>query len=266
MRILYSHRVQSHDGQSVHIEELVTALREAGNEVVVAGPSFYEKADFGGESRLIAAIRKGLPGALGELAELLYNLVTFLRLRSACRRLAPDFLYERYNLYHLAGMLLKQWYRVPFYLEVNSPLAEERARFGGLALQRLARKLERLVWRSADRIFVVNAVLAEMVAAAGVSIERIRVVPNGVSRNAFPPNPYQARSGNSVNIGFVGFVREWHGLHEVIAGLANENAIPPIRLTIGGPSHLDLQTQAQALGVGNLVQFTGLLQRRAVPA
>jgi hypothetical protein len=35
MRILYSHRVQSHDGQGVHIEEMVRALRRAGHEVMV---------------------------------------------------------------------------------------------------------------------------------------------------------------------------------------------------------------------------------------
>jgi glycosyltransferase involved in cell wall biosynthesis len=264
MRILYSHRVQSHDGQSVHIEELVTALREAGHEVVVAGPSFYERADFGGESRLIATVRKVLPGALSELAELFYNLVTFFRLRNAYRRLAPDILYERYNLYHLAGMLLKRRYRVPFYLEVNSPLAEERARFGGLIFRLLASKLERLVWRSADRIFVVTAVLGEIVAVAGVSRERITVIPNGVDRKAYSSQPYRARPGSSVNIGFVGFVREWHGLNEVIAGLVGEND-PPIRLTIGGPTHPHLETQAQTLGVSNLVEFTGLQQRQAIP-
>jgi glycosyltransferase involved in cell wall biosynthesis len=265
MRILYSHRVQSHDGQSVHIEELVTAFRDADHKVVVAGPSLYERADFGGESRLVATIRRILPGACTELAELLYNLTAFMRLRNAYRRLAPDFIYERYNLYYLAGMFLKRWYRVPFYLEVNSPLAEERARFGGLALRLLARKLERLVWRSANRIFVVTAVLGEIVANAGVSRERISVIPNAVDQKTFPPEPYRARVSSSVTIGFVGFVREWHGLDAVITGLATEHASPAIRLMIVGPVCPNLKRQAQVLGVADLVQFTGLQQRQAIP-
>jgi hypothetical protein len=41
MRILYSHRIQSRDGQSVHVDEMVRALREAGHEVMVVGPRFY---------------------------------------------------------------------------------------------------------------------------------------------------------------------------------------------------------------------------------
>ncbi len=70
MRILYSHRIQSRDGQSVHVEELIGALRQLGHEVLVVGPGFYDKADFGGESGLVSMIRSRLPRAVGELAEL----------------------------------------------------------------------------------------------------------------------------------------------------------------------------------------------------
>jgi hypothetical protein len=133
MRILYSHRVQSHDGQSVHIEELVTAFRQAGQEVLVIGPKFYEKAHFGGESSLVAMVRRILPSALAEVAEILYNLPAYLRLRRAYRSITPDFVYERYNLYYLAGMLLKRRYGLLLCLEVNSPLAEERALRGSQA-------------------------------------------------------------------------------------------------------------------------------------
>ena len=63
MRILYSHRIQSHDGMGVHIEALVAALRAAGHEVCVVGPPAYDAVALGGESRL-ARIRRLLPGAL----------------------------------------------------------------------------------------------------------------------------------------------------------------------------------------------------------
>src|SRR6266550_566920 len=265
MRILYSHRVQSRDGQSVHIEELVIALRQAGHEVLLAGPSFYKKAGFGGESRFVSMIRQVLPKLFTEIGELFYNVPAFLRLWHAYRRFLPDLVYERYNLYHFSGMLLKRLCRVPFYLEINSPLAEERSCFGGLRLRRLARDVERLVWRSADRIFVVTAVLGDIVAAAGVPSARITVIPNGVERHAFPPEHYKARPGRPVIIGFVGFVREWHGLEEVIDGLATRPADPAVQLVVVGPVSPDLEQQAQALGVADLVRFTGLQQRTAIP-
>lgn len=264
MRILYSHRVQSHDGQSVHIEELIAAFRELGHDVFVVGPGFYNKAKFGGESAGVNTMRRLLPNVLTEIAELLYNIPALAKLRRGFRNFAPDFIYERYNLYYLGGALLKVLYNAPFYLEINSPLAEERASFGGLRLRWLARKLEHLVWRQADRIFVVTNVLGDIVAAAGVPRDRITVIPNAVRLSEFPPDPYTARRGEPIVIGFVGFVREWHGLSEVINGLAAQ-VEPEIRLMIVGPRSPSLEAQAQAQGVGRLVQFTGLREREEIP-
>src|ERR1700733_4307598 len=100
MRIVYSHRIQSRDGQSVHVEELVAALRGLGHEVLVVGPGFYEHAHFGGESDLVAWVRSRLPVVVGEVAELLYTIPAWWRLRAAFRRFRPDLIYERYNLYY----------------------------------------------------------------------------------------------------------------------------------------------------------------------
>jgi glycosyltransferase involved in cell wall biosynthesis len=267
VRILYSHRIQSRDGQSVHIEELVAALRRLGHEVLVVGPGLYERAEFGGDSRLIGALRRHLPGAPLEAAEISYNLPAFLRLRRAWRDFAPDFVYERYNLYHLAGTLLRRRYRTPFFLEVNAPLAEERERFGGLALGPVARWLEGLAWRSADRVFAVTRVLADRIAATGVPDERIIVTPNGIDPEPFFAQPYRARPGAPVVVGFVGFVRDWHGLDRVISGLAAEGADPPIHLVVAGdgPARPALEQQAAALGVALRVRFAGFQPREAIP-
>jgi len=266
LHILYSHRVQSRDGQSVHIDDLVAAFREQRHEVLVIRPNAYIKADFGGESAFIGLFRRLLPRAFAEFAELLYNFSAFMRLRAAFLKFEPDFVYERYALYHLAGFLLKRLYQVPFYLEVNSPLAEERARYGGLALRWVARKLERLTWRSADRIFAVSGVLAEMIGASGVPAERITVIPNGIDTTAFPSGLYQAQPEAPVTIGFVGFMRDWHGLDRIIAGLA-EAANPAITLIVAGdgPARPALERQAESLGVGPLVQFLGTQQRQDIP-
>src|SRR5438128_367732 len=103
---------------------MVKAFRSAGHQVVVAGPSLYERAGFGGESAVVKIVRRILPSAVTELAEILYNVPAFLRSWRTQRNLAPDFIYERYNLYHLAGAMLARWCGVPLCLEVNSPLAE----------------------------------------------------------------------------------------------------------------------------------------------
>jgi hypothetical protein len=89
LRILYSHRIQSRDGQSVHVEELISAFRALGHEVVVIGPRFYEQSGFGGESRLVSAARWLLPGAVTELLEIAYNVAAYRRLARACRAFGP---------------------------------------------------------------------------------------------------------------------------------------------------------------------------------
>jgi glycosyltransferase involved in cell wall biosynthesis len=194
MRILYSHRVGSRDGQSVHIEALVEALRQAGHEVLVVGPGLYERARFGGESGLVARIRRYFPRAVSELAELAYNLLAYGRLDRARRSFRPEIIYERYNLFYLAGTLLARRRGLPLYLEVNAPLVDERSRFGGLSLARVARASERWVWRSADRVLTVTEVLKARVMREGVPETRVAVVHNGIDPERFA-RPTRRASG-----------------------------------------------------------------------
>jgi glycosyltransferase involved in cell wall biosynthesis len=268
MRILYSHRIQSRDGQSVHVEELVAALRGLGHEVLVVGPGFYEQASFGGESRLVALIRTRLPAVIGELAELAYTIPAWWRLRAAFRRFRPDLIYERYNLYFLAGTWVARGSGTQLFLEVNSPLVEERTRLGLLRLHWLASALERHVWRSATKVLVVTGVLRQMVVAAGVPPEHIEVVPNGIDPAQFALLPVRQAEDGKLVLGFVGFVREWHGLDAVIDAMAAEHDGPDLRLAVvgDGPARAALERQAAVLGLGDRVTFTGLQPREAIPA
>jgi glycosyltransferase involved in cell wall biosynthesis len=266
MRILYSHRIQSRDGQSVHVDEIVNALRTLGHEVLIVGPGFYEKASFGGESRFISLIRSRLPLMLGELAELAYNIPAYWQLRRASRTFQPDLIYERYNLYYLAGTLLARRTGVKLFLEVNAPLAEERSQHGGLRLRRFAHWLERFVWRSADRVLAVTGVLKNTIATAGVPAERIAVVPNGIDPDRFIRLPSRPQHSDPVVLGFVGFVREWHGLDAVIAAMAAHADISLDLVVVGdGPVLPALRRQAEELGISHRVRFTGLQQHDAVP-
>jgi glycosyltransferase involved in cell wall biosynthesis len=267
MRILYSHRIQSRDGQSVHVEELIAAFRQAGHEVRVVGPGFYDAGDFGGESRVVARLRALLPAALHEIAEIAYNIPAYRRLRRACREFQPDLIYERYNLYYLAGALLSRRWGLPLYLEVNAPIAEERARYSGLRLRRLARALERWVWRSATRVLTVTHVLGRMVSAAGVEPGRIEVIPNGIDPRRFAALPARPAGDQPLVLGFVGFVRSWHGLDAVISAMAADEASATLRLVVvgDGPARPELESLTATLGIGDRVSFTGLAARDAVP-
>ena len=263
MRILYSHRIQSRDGQSVHVDEMVAAFRAEGHEVLVVGPRLHDSVAFGGQTRLVGLVRRLLPGALAEMAELAYAVPAYLRLRQAHRRFKPDFVYERYNLFHLAGAFLARRGCL-LYLEVNAPLAVERAQHGGLGLPRLARAIERMTWRSASRVLAVTAVLRDQIASGGVDEARIKVVPNGIVPERFhartPPEPAAAPV-----LGFVGFVREWHGLDEVLAAMAGDGSALRLQIVGDGPARPALEQQAAALGLNDRVSFLGVVPPDRIP-
>ena len=267
MRILYSHRIQSRDGQSVHVEELVAALRRAGHEVLVVGPSIYDASEFGGESRLVARLRRRLPQTLGDLAEVAYNFPAYTRLRRAYRQFRPDIIYERYNLFYFAGALLARLRHTHFYLEVNSPLADERRRNGQLRLEWLARLIERWVWRGADRIVAVTDVLRSILIAQGAPGARVEVVPNGIDRRMMSSAPDRPAPVGETVLGFVGFVRPWHGIDRVLREMAGDTDAQALKLVVAGdgPARQDLESLSQALGLGARVRFTGLVARDQVP-
>jgi glycosyltransferase involved in cell wall biosynthesis len=268
LRILYSHRIQSRDGQGVHLQALVDALRGEGHEVRVVGPSAFDRAELGGESRFFSGLRRLLPPFAAEIAELAYSLPAYLRLARAAREFRPDVIYERYNLLYLSGAVLARRLRLPFLVEVNAPLAEERVRFGTLRLQRLARWSEAFVWRRADRVLPVTEVLAGHVAAAGVSRERISVIPNGIHLEEFPdPAAQPAADRATLTLGFIGFVRDWHGLDQVVRAIAAWQGEPRLALLMvgDGPARPGLEALAAELGIADRVTFTGLAPREAVP-
>lgn len=282
MKILYHHRTASKDGQAVHIEEMVHALRELGHEVLVVGPSGADDAADGGGmgggigdgKGWVSRLRSALPAAAYELLELGYSLVAYRRLASAARRFQPDVLYERYNLFLLAGVMLRRRMGIPLLLEVNAPLVEERGRFGGLGLPRLAAWAESTAWRGADAVLPVTQVLGGHVIARGVPAHRITVIPNGINEAQFAtaPQPEEAKSAlgwdGSLVLGFTGFVREWHGVDRVLRWMASAQAPASARLLMvgDGPARPGLEALARELSLGDQVRFTGVIDRHQIPA
>src|SRR6202012_2105135 len=165
LRILYHHRIAASDGMRVHIEEILNALRAHGHVVKVVGPGDHVSAG-GGSSRLEAftgVLRRILPAAAYEVLELLYNIPAWFRLSRAAAAFRPDVIYERNNLFLLAGLYFKKRYPLPMILEINAPLASERAKFGNLRLKRIARMCETALWRHSDIVLPVTEVLATQV-------------------------------------------------------------------------------------------------------
>lgn len=269
MKILYSHRIGSRDGQAVHLEAMVAALRAAGHTVRVVGPASFGATALGGENRLVAWLRRRLPAWVGEVAEIAYAIPATWRLDRAAGAFRPDAIYERANLFHFAGSIVAWRRGLPLLLEVNAPLAEERARFGGLSLRQMAAGGERWVWRRATHVLPVTAVLAAYLRAAGVKDARIAVTPNGIDLGDFPASLRVAPAHDApVVLGFIGFLRGWHGLDGMVRSLASSAGPAKLVLHVAGegPAGPGLQALAAELGVGDRLRLTGLVARGDVPA
>jgi len=272
MKILYSHRTKSADGQAVHIRALTDALRRRGHDLTIVGPDDAAPSERPLDDSAGTGLRRFLPAPVHELAELAYSAPAFLKLAAKAKTTAPDIIYERYNLFYHAGVRLARSRGLPLLLEVNAPLAEERERHGKLALKALAGASERSIWRAADRVLPVTHALARYVEAAGVAPERIDVIPNGVEAALLADHdarPVRARYGleGKVVLGFTGFARDWHGLDRIVKYLGARRREDLALLIVGGGDvRAALEAQAKSLGVERAVIFTGIVQRDNVPA
>jgi glycosyltransferase involved in cell wall biosynthesis len=272
VRILYHHRTAALDGMSVHIERLVSNLRARGHEVCVVGPEAEGAAGRKGDmEKRVDRLRVLLPSAVFELLELVYNIPAYRRLARAADRFQPDILYERNNLFLLAGLWLKRKRGLPMLLEVNAPLAQERAEFGTLALRRLARWTQDTVWQGADIVLPVTHVLAGMVAKVRGG-QGIHVICNGGdleeqgdSGAVVALRTRLGLDGKTV-LGFVGFVRPWHGLEWAIRALPRLPGEVHLLVVGDGPAQEGLENEAAALGVRDRVHFAGRVSHAAIPA
>ncbi len=225
MRILYSHRTQGEEPESIHIRALVRAFERAGHPTTVVGPVPIAGPHAPQPSSATVRAKRRLPRLLLEPAQLAYNAVSATRVWRAIRRVRPDLVYERYALFNFGGVLAARAAGLPVVLEVNTLYASAWRRYYGLALWRLAERIENWLLRRADLVVVVSEVLRGELLARRVPEGRMVVSPNGVDEAFWRAGTDGAEerrrlglSGRTV-VGFVGTLNRWQGI-DVLAAAA----------------------------------------------
>jgi glycosyltransferase involved in cell wall biosynthesis len=275
MRILYHHRTQAEDAQGVHIHEIIRCFRGLGHEVrevalvtAADGPRTSALGKRGGSGWRF--LRGAVPQALYELLAMAYNIVGSRRLTRAVREFRPDFIYERYSLFTTCGIRVAMRHGIPLILEVNAPLALEQENLGKLTFRRLARKRELWIASNSTCTIVVSTPMKRLFVELGVSEDHLEVLPNGVDPERFhgrdASSAIRSRyglEGKSV-LGFVGWIREWHGLTELVASLGETTDVH--LLIVGdGPARASVERAASSAGVSDRVHVTGPVDREAMP-
>lgn len=267
-------------GASIHVRAMCRAFAAEGHTVHVAAARIDAPTPIAPSPitldprsrRLVARARGDRAGALrAHLTARALALST-----PAWRAAGIDAVYERYSLFGSGGRAVARALGVPHVLEVNAPLTREAARYRALPWPRLARTIEWDVLTGADAVVAVSAPLAAWLADTGVDPARILVLPNGVDVDAFASAGTerhavraQLRLADRRVVGFVGSIRPWHGVDDVLDAFARVLADDPAAclLVVGdGPALPALESRAVALGLRHRVRFTGAVPHADVPA
>jgi glycosyltransferase involved in cell wall biosynthesis len=197
-------------GSLAHTLGIVGALTHRGYEVEV-----WSTGGIAGLARelptrcLPALLWANWPTEVAEFVSGLRQALFGLRARPA-----SAFVYQRYSLNNLAGLILSRRWRVPLILEANASEVQWRQEWSNLRYVRLSAACERLLLRRADRVLVVSNNACNHLIEAGADPERVRMIPNGVDPDRFTdvvPRELGFDAGSFV-IAFCGLFYRWHGV------------------------------------------------------
>ena len=249
-----------------------SALKFSGGEVV---------AHSEGNSFLSDLYYRRLPAIVHLAEELLWHRRRFEEtVGGLCSHWRPDIIYERYALCQTGGLSAAQSAGIPMFLEVNSPLHDERCRRGlSASFSALARRDERRLWSQADRVFCVSEVLKARITPLRGHVSQqnggVFVTPNGVDTELFSPDRRSGALrqllglGKETLVGWLGALSHERGAEEFVSIMSGVLSFRPdvhAVLIGGGPLEAELKHRAAEAGFAGRIHFTGGVVHEAVPA
>ena len=275
MRILYHHRTQGQEPESVHIDAIVGALRAMGHDVKIVSP-VSEPRRSGAEERpsLLGRVKAALPGAAFEMLQIGYNAVVWARLRRAIQEYRPDLIYERHALYMFGGVLASRQAGVPLVLEVNTAYAQAWAKYFALRFQAVARLVERWTLSRADHLITVTDVMRGKIEDLGIDPSRITVSHNAVDPEVMDPARFDrtrlrgALGLQGFTVGFVGTMNRWQGIAKFFNVFDKAFARAPDLqfLMVGdGEFRAELESRCASRAWASRVRFVGRKRHSEVP-
>ena len=274
MNILYHHRTQSSGAAGHHINEMVKAFETSGYSVDVLSPfgvNKQQKAVSGSQKKN----RYLIPQFFFEMLELCYNAVAFVKLIKQLKKKKYAFIYERYAIFNLAGILAARLFNMPIVLEVSfhsmTSVYPKRTKL----FSRLANLADRFIFANAFGIVTVTAVLkTDLMDYFNVAGNKIIVLHNAADADVFNSeiSAAQVRAKYNLNsdkvIGFAGGFYPWHGI-DLLINAADDvlKIIPDAKfMLIGdGPLRKSLQLTVRSRQLEKAFIFTGSIPHSELP-
>jgi glycosyltransferase involved in cell wall biosynthesis len=252
-------------GSLAHSEGIVKALLKQGYAVEVRSTGTMAGLPSSAEQRKLPVVH--VANVADEIREFLSGL-----LQAAVAKRPSDvaFVYQRYSLNNLAGLLLARRWRVPLVLEANASETKWKRQWTILRFEGLSNACELLLLCQADRVVAVSDNASRDLEEAGMPPGRARVVPNGVDvdrfasakphKLPFPPDAFV--------VGFAGLFYPWHGIPVLTdAFLELRRLHPHAKLLLVGDGEQAPRARAALRrgGASGDALFTGLVPPDAVP-
>ncbi len=253
-------------GAAQRIEATVRALAAAGVRVTLltpAGPG--GRALAGLDHRTVALPHEGF----------LDRALAFRNAAEALVRLeSPDLVWFRSPWEGVPAVLEARRRGIPAVYEAHGfPSVELPAHHPGLrareaTLDRLVAE-ENMVLHGSTLVVTPSRTGRTFLQVRGVRPERIRVVPNSVSMDRFPP-PVPADPGLPFRLAYLGTLAPWQGLGTLVEALGRLKGRLEVRLRVVGTRKghwlRDLRSLVRALGVRALLEVEGPLEAEQIPA
>lgn len=280
MRILYHHRTRGQHVEGVHIRGVVNALRALGHEVTILSfPGADPEREPAPQAHAVAAPRRvaglvsRLPGVLFELMELVYNGLSWFRVRRAIAQQRPALIYERYSLFLFVTVWLARRRGIPVVLEINDSALVERVR--PLRMKGLARRIERWNLTHATGLVFISGYFRDQATTAYGAIAPSVISPNAADIERFDPGRFdrdalrRARGmAGRVVCGHIGVFAYWHGLEAFVEAVAPRlREYPQLTLLLVGDGKTlpDVRARVEALGLADRVLLPGRVAHEDIP-
>ncbi|MCA9138654.1 MAG: glycosyltransferase family 4 protein [Planctomycetales bacterium] len=262
-------------GCSIHVQEIVRAMSDRGATVEI----FAARTGGAAPHDLTDCLVHELPLAKTndtksrEMEQIRWNQRVVNALNARGRF---DLLYERHALWSCDAMCWAKQHGVPSVLEVNSPLVDEQAGHRELVQKDLARTLTRKAMRNASMTYVVSDSIVGYCGQFLSADQTVQVIANGVNLDRFSPAVKSADPFDGITFGFIGSLKPWHGVEELIDGYARFCAAKSTSITLkslksrlvivgDGPQRVAIERQSRQLGVESHIKFVGSVAPDSVP-
>ena len=255
-------------GCSIHVQEMTRFFLEAGFRVTLYTP----RPDLPAPEEFSRVEVRELPAHSGHRFDReTHQIGLNPRLISMLESDGPfHVIYERYSLFSYAGMIYARQNSIPGILEVNAPLIDEQSQYRGLVRVADAERTSRDVIDAASSVIAVSEAVKEYIMRLTGRTRAVHVVPNGVDTDRFGPGipPALPRVPERFTVGFVGSLKPWHGLGDLVNAFRMfVRTVPDSRLLIvgDGPEREALEFLIEQMGLSSHVELAGRVPHDQVP-